>query len=105
MRWKIDIQSVTITNTSGAQTETTQSLHQVWAKKEDSSRVSSGSDERLEDMQVISTSTAFFTIRYISGLTTEMQIESESKIYDILSLEEIGFRDQIKIRAIYRSNS
>lgn len=106
MKWLIDIESrVLNTDVSGGQNESFTTLHQTWAKKEESSRVSSGSDESFEDGQILATNTAYFTVWYIDGLSTDMQIDLESQKYDILHVQEIGQRAQQRIRAIHRSNT
>ena len=105
MSRSIDIQSPTyVEGDSGGQTETYMTTYSVWAKKEDGSKSSAGSNEDYEDGQLLATHTSFFTIWYIADLSTEMRIVFDGDNYDILSFEELGHRAQQRVRAMKRSN-
>lgn len=105
MQWQIEIQELSnVTGGSGMKKPSFTTIHNVWAKKEEVGRVGSGSDEDFEDGLLLATSTAIFTIDFINGLDTSMRVISDGNQYDILGIEEVGFRRQARIKAKHRSN-
>jgi SPP1 family predicted phage head-tail adaptor len=83
----VTVQQVTPTkNAEGFPVETWSDLTRVWAKKEDRG----GRQFTAVAQGIAAESDTLFTIRYLSAVTPQHRISFNAKIYDILSVSEVG---------------
>lgn len=64
-----------------------------------------GGTESDEGKQMVQKNSAEFTIRYISTIETTDRILFEGNYYHITSINEIGRRNGLKLKATWRDNN
>ncbi|UZS00264.1 phage head closure protein [Chondrinema litorale] len=76
----------------------------VWAGKNKDIRTRN--KETFQANQLVAERQDYFEIRYLSGIDEAMRIVDEnSKIYDIISIEELGRREAMRIFAINKDRT
>lgn len=95
---KITIQSVTQTeDTYGAPVDTWATFVEVWAQVKPIR-----GDEYFAAQQVNARVDAVFRLRWLSGVLETMRIHYDDKLWDIRSINELGFREGLEIYAEVR---
>lgn len=90
---RITIQEKTVTRgTSGGEAFTWTDKVLLWAQANDE-----GGKEVVENEALITVHLMDFVLRYRTDLDTEMRIIYNTKIYEILSIDELGFKVGLKI--------
>lgn len=82
----------------GGLTESWVTIANVWAQY-----LTGGGSERFSSAQIYAETQARFRIRWMASITPEHRIVYDGKEWDILSVDEIGRKEGIEIKAKARA--
>lgn len=89
LRWRITLQSLSVTRGSaGGTVETWTDIDTVWAEK-----IEQGTSEFRAAGAVHAEATRLFRIRWRTDLTEKHRVSFEGRAHDILGLPEEGYRE------------